>query len=390
MFQRIFNPLISRSFFVFGARGVGKTSWLQERFSSAGTLWVDLLDEDVFERYSLKPQRLDAELEEMKASGKLPKIVVIDEIQRVPRLLNIAQKWIQRCGVVFVLTGSSARKLRRGGANLLGGRANSYGMFPLTIRELGKDFDLQHALQWGTLPEMTRMRNDRERVSYLKSYCSTYLKEEILVEQLIRRLPPFRGFLSILAQNQGNLLNYQKFARDVGVDSKTIQSYIEILEETYLGILLRPHHPSLRKSQLLSPKFYFFDCGVQRQLAGLASSDLRPSTSLYGDTFEAFVIQEIYRMNSYSEAEYDLSFYSSKHGFEVDLILSRGKERLFIEIKSTEMVDEIEVRSLEDGLTELLDSSSRVIYLSRDSRAQRIGRVECKNYRAFIEELFCG
>jgi predicted AAA+ superfamily ATPase len=152
MFQRIFNPLISRSFFVFGARGVGKTSWLQERFSSAGTLWVDLLDEDVFERYSLKPQRLDAELEEMKASGKLPKTVVIDEIQRVPRLLNIAQKWIQRCGVVFVLTGSSARKLRRGGANLLGGRANSYGMFPLAIRELGKDFDLQHALQWGTLP----------------------------------------------------------------------------------------------------------------------------------------------------------------------------------------------------------------------------------------------
>jgi predicted AAA+ superfamily ATPase len=129
---------------------------------------------------------------------------------------------------------------------------------------------------------------------------------------------------------------------------------------------------------------------VQRQLAGLASSDLRPSTSLYGDTFEAFVIQEIYRMSSYSEAEYDLSFYSSKHGFEVDLILSRGKERLFIEIKSTEMVDEIEVRSLQDGLTELLDSSSRVIYLSRDSRAQRIGRVECKNYRAFIEELFCG
>lgn len=388
MVRRIFNPLLSRSFFVFGARGVGKTSWLQQQFTPQETFWIDLLDEDLFERYSLKPQLLDAELEQRATSHSLPKIVVIDEVQRVPRLLNVAQKWIQRAGILFVLTGSSARKLRRGGANLLGGRANDYGMFPLTIEELGAQFDLQSALQWGTLPEMLSMRSDRERLSYLKSYCTTYLKEEILVEQLIRKLPPFRNFLSILAQHQGKLLNYDKFAREVGVDSKTIQSYIEILEATYLGVLLRPHHPSLRKSQLLSPKFYFFDCGIQRQLAGLASSPLQSSTSLYGEVFEAFVIQEIYRMNSYREADYNLSFYTSKHGFEVDLILSRGKERFFIEIKSTERIDELEARSLENQLKDLTIKPTRIIYLSRDPRAQRIGQVECRHYREVIEELF--
>ena len=388
MFRRIFNPIISRSFFLFGARGVGKTSWLQSRFADLRVLWIDLLDEDIFEQYSLKPNSLDAELEERKVSGSLPSMVVIDEVQRVPRLLNVAQKWIQREKLIFILTGSSARKLRRGGANLLGGRANSYGMFPLTIEELGAKFDLQHALQWGTLPEMFAMQTDRERLAYLKSYCTTYLKEEVLVEQLIRKLPPFRRFLSVLAQHQSKLLNYEKFARDIGVDSKTVQSYIEILEETYLGILLRPHHPSLRKSQLLSPKFYFFDSGVQRQLAGMASSPLHQSTSLYGETFESFVIQEIYRMNIYCESDYELSFYTSKHGFEVDIILSRAKERIFIEIKSTERIDEVEARALESGLEGLPLKPTRMVYLSRDERSQRIGKIECRHYRTFIRELY--
>jgi len=388
MFQRLLNPLFTRSFFLFGARGVGKTSWLQQRFQSQAVLWIDLLDEDVFERYSLKPQRLDAELKQLLAAKALPPVVVIDEVQRVPRLLNVAQKWIQRKGLIFILTGSSARKLRRGGANLLGGRANSYGMFPLTMAELGKKFDLQSALEWGTLPELLGMRSDRERHSYLKSYCSTYLKEEILVEQLIRKLPPFREFLSILAQNQGNLLNYQRFARDVGVDNKTIQAYIEILEETYVGVLLKPYHPSLRKSQLLSPKFYFFDCGVQRQLAGMAGTPVNPRTSIYGDLFEAFIIQEIHRMNMYAEADYNLSFYASKHGFEVDLILSRKQDRIFVEIKSTERIDEVEARALEVGLSDMTVKPSRLVYLSRDPVAQRIGQVECLHYREFIQEIF--
>lgn len=387
MFQRLLNPLTNRSFFLFGARSTGKTSWLEANFRKSRTLWVDLLDEDNYERYSLSPQLLDSELKQLAADKQLPRYVVIDEVQRVPRILNVVQKWIQSRKMIFVLSGSSARKIRRGAANLLGGRANSYGLYPLTIKELGKQFNLQAVLEWGSLPEIFAMRTEREKRAYLKSYCNNYLKEEILVEQLVRKLPPFRMFLSVLAQNQGNLINFEKFGRDVGVDNKTIQSYIEILEDTYLGMLLRPYHPSLRKSQLLSPKFYFFDLGVQRQLAGTLGSALTPSTSLYGDLFEAFVIQELFRINHYRELDYAFSFYSSKHGFEVDLILSRGKERIFIEIKSTSRIDEVEVRKLASGLEDLCPAPSRIVYLSRDSRSIKVGRVECLHFERFIDRF---
>src|SRR5438876_128826 len=131
MFQRSLKPILNRSFFLFGARGVGKTFWLKDRFKGKKCFWIDLLDEEHFERYSLSPQLLDAELKQLAQEKKVPKFVIIDEVQRVPRLLNVAQKWIQKSKIIFVLTGSSARKLRRGSANMLGGRANSYGLFPL-------------------------------------------------------------------------------------------------------------------------------------------------------------------------------------------------------------------------------------------------------------------
>ena len=387
MFQRLFKPLLNRSFFLFGARGVGKTSWLEKQFKKSECLWLDLLDEDHYERYSSSPQTLDAELKQLEKQKKLPSVVVIDEVQRVPRLLNVVQSWIYRKKLTFVLTGSSARKLTRGAANLLGGRANSYCLYPLSAIELGSKFELLSVLEWGSLPEIFDFHSDREKRAFLKAYCSVYLKEEILVEQLIRKLPPFRRFMGILAQNEGHLINFEKFSRDIGVDNKTIQAYIEILEETYLGLLLRPIHPSLRKSQLQSPKFYFFDRGVQRQLSGTLSTPLVASTSAYGDTFEAFVIQEINALNSYLELDYALSFYTSKHGFEVDLILSKASENIFIEIKSTEKIDEFEVKALESGLSELKQKVSRIIYLSRDKRAQRIGNVECLYYLDFLKSL---
>jgi len=387
MIKRLLNPLSNRSFFLFGARSVGKTSWLEQKFKKTKCLWIDLLDEDQYEQYSISPQLLDAELTALEKKKKLPDFVVIDEVQRVPRLLNVAQKWIQRKKLKFILSGSSARKLKRGGANLLGGRANTYGLFPISFLELGSRFNLQGFLEWGSLPEIFSFRSDRERLAYLKSYCNTYLKEEILVEQLIRKLPPFRKFLSILAQQQGKLINFEKFSREVGVDNKTIQSYIEILEETYLGHLLRPFHPSLRKSQLRMPKFYFFDPGVQRQLSGLIRTPLTPSTSYYGEVFEAFIVEEIFRLNEYFELGYELSFYTSKHGFEIDLILKRGSLIICIEIKSTEKLDLVEVKSLEDGLRDLSPKPSRILYLSRDKRRAHVGAVECIYFEDFFMEL---
>lgn len=387
MFQRQLDPLLNRSFFLFGARGTGKTTWLQKAFSIKNALWIDLLDEEVYEDYSITPKRLDNELNALAEAGRLPKFVIIDEIQRVPGLLNIVQIWIQKKKLIFVLTGSSARKLKRGGANLLGGRANYYELYNLSANEIGSKFDLNHALSWGTLPEMFEMQNDREKKAYLKSYCNTYLKEEVLIEQLIRKLPPFRKFLNILSQNNGKEINYEKFSRDTGVDNKTIQSYLEILEETYLGVILRPHHPSLRKSQIKSPKFYFFDTGVVRQLAGYTDLTLKPSTSLYGDLFESFLINEILKTVKYKELEYELSFFKTKHNFEVDLILSKNSKRIFVEIKSTNKVDQSEVRKIENGLGGILGNKDKIFYLSQDKKEMKIGSVSCLYYLDFINSL---
>ena len=323
----------------------------------------------------------------MRDQKNLPAYVIIDEIQRVPRLLNIVQQWIQKHKLIFILTGSSSRKLKRGSANLLGGRANQYELYPLSIQELQEDFNLDSVLSWGSLPEIFEMNSIREKQAYLKSYCSTYLKEEILIEQLIRKLPPFRKFLNILAQSNAKLINYEKLARQIGVDNKTVQSYVEILEDTYLGILLRPHHPSLRKSQLQSPKFYFFDTGVLRQLAGYIDIKLTPSTSLYEDLFESFMIQEIHKINHYSEMNYELSFFTSKHGFEVDLILSKPKKRIFIEFKSTDTIDDSEVRHLENSLKDILKSGDSIYYVSRDTKNLKIGKVSCIHYLSLLKKL---
>lgn len=388
MIQRILNPIISRSFFLFGARGTGKTTWLEANFVNKNVLWIDLLNEDMYEEYSISPQRLKSELEFLKENKKLPKYIVIDEVQRVPSLLNVVQQCIQKYKLIFILTGSSARKLKRGSANLLGGRANQYELYPFSVIELGDNFNLDEFLNWGSLPEILEMKTTREKKAYLKSYCLTYLKEEILLEQLIRKLPPFRKFLNILAQSNGKLINYEKFSRQVGVDNKTVQSYIEILEDTYLGLLLRPLTPSLRKNQLKSPKFYFFDTGIIRQLAGYADSKLIPKTSLYGDLFESFVIYEIYKLNHYLELDYNLSFFTTKNGFEIDLILSKAKKRIFIEIKSTETIDEVEVKHIDINLMDITNNNDMIFYISKDKKNLKIGRVLCSNYLSFLKNLY--
>lgn len=390
MFKRMLNPIATRSFFLFGARGTGKTTWLQYKFGKKKTFWLDLLDEDSYEEYSIKPQTLHAELEFLREEKDLPDYVIIDEIQRIPRLLNIVQQWIQKYKLTFILTGSSARKLKRGGANLLGGRANQYELYPLSVFEIEENFDLNSVLTWGSLPEIFDMQSEREKKAYLKSYCSTYLKEEILLEQLIRKLPPFRKFLNVLAQSNGKLINYEKFARQVGVDNKTIQSYVEILEDTYLGLLLRPHHPSLRKNQLKSPKFYFFDTGVVRQLAGYIDIQLNPATSLYGDLFESFMIQEVHKINHYLELNFSLSFFTTKSGFEIDLILSKAKKRIFIEFKSSDSIDESEVSHLENCLKDILKVEDSIYYVSRDVKNLKIGQILCLNYQSFLKRLIGG
>jgi len=252
MIHRIFNPLTTNSFFLFGARGTGKTTWLQGHFEATHSLWIDLLNLEEEERFALQPQILSELI-----AKKQPHWVIIDEVQKNPKLLDIVHQEIEKRSSLFALTGSSVRKLKRGAANLLAGRAFVYQMHPLTHLELGESFDVQQSLTWGSLPKLLEYSTDREKISYLKSYTQTYLKEEIVSEQIVRKLEPFRRFLVIAAQQNGEIINFTNIARDVGADTKTVQSYFQILEDTLLGFLLPAYHSSVRKQQASGPKFYF-------------------------------------------------------------------------------------------------------------------------------------
>ncbi|MFQ5628705.1 MAG: ATP-binding protein, partial [bacterium] len=192
--------------------------------------------------------------------------------------------------IQFIMTGSSARKLKRGAANLLAGRAFVYHLFPLTAQELKGDFELRTALEFGSLPEVWNLKEKDLAIRYLEAFSRTYLKEEVWNEQIIRKLEPFSYFLEVAAQMNGKVLNFSKIARDIGVDTKTVQSYFQILEDTLLGFLVPPFHRSVRKRQLTNPKFYFFDAGVKRALERTLTVSLLPQTYAFGGGLRAFCL----------------------------------------------------------------------------------------------------
>lgn len=346
MVRRICNLSKTNSFFLFGARGTGKSTLLREHFSQIKHVHFDLLDPELEAEFQMHPENLTMRLEKIKKEDPHCQWIVLDEIQKVPTLLNLVHSQIEKKHFRFALTGSSARKLKRGQANLLAGRAHVFHLFPFTHLELKELWDVHSALRWGTLPSQLEM-DTQDKSRYLKSYANTYLKEEVVAEQLIRNLVPFRSFLEVAAQSAGKIINYSKIARDVNVESPTVQSYFDILEETYIGFRLLPFHESIRKRQTQHPKFYFFDNGVQRTLARRIDLDISESTFEYGDLFESFLIQEILRLISYQEKEWRLSYFTSKDGVEVDLIIDRpGLPRVFIEIKSTKEIQNEEAKNL--------------------------------------------
>ena len=388
MIQRLLKPHRSSSFFLFGARGCGKSTFVLKQFlpplEASQFLLLDLLDPEQEDRYARNPKLLERELDSM---AKPPKWIVIDEVQRVPRLLDLAHRLIESKGCRFILTGSSARKLRSGAANLLAGRAFLCRMFPLTRAELGARFDLDDALHWGSLPRIFSLNSAAEKKAYLKSYGLTYLKEEIQAEQVVRKLEPFREFLEVAAQANGAILNASRIARQIGADVKTVQSYFQILEDTWAGFHLPAYHRSVRKSQTSHPKFYLFDTGVKRALERSLDSGLAPGTSAYGDAFEHWVVLECHRLNEYSGKEYRLSYLRTKDGAEVDLVLSKpGSRTILIEIKSAGQVDELEARKLRR--LQAAVPGSAAYYLSRDDSAQAIEGVRCLPWHRGLAEIF--
>lgn len=380
MIHRILNASKSHSFFIFGARGTGKSTYLTKQFSEKFHL-INLLEDKWESRYSRSPDLLKADLLAIKPK---PKWVVIDEVQKIPKLLDVVHDLIESESYKFVLTGSSARKLKRGAANLLAGRAFRYEMFPFTQSELHEKFDLDFILQWGALPKIFSL-SGQDREEYLRSYCQTYLKEEILQEQIVRNGAAFRDFLEVAAQENGKSLNFSKIARDLDVDTKTAQSFFQILEDTLVGFYLPAFHRSKRKSVKLQPKFYVFDLGIKKAMEKSLQQKVVPGTSAYGAAFEHFVICEIHRLNSYHRLDYGLSHYQTSAGGELDLILHRARKTIAVEIKSTETIDPVEVRKIAriaGGLT-----CSAVYCVSRDPVETVIDGVQCLPWDIFLKRL---
>ncbi len=388
MLNRLLNPLKDNSFFLFGARGTGKSFLLHHLLPHDQTLIIDLLEPLTMEQYSLEPERLKGVIAGFQSNLKW---VLIDEVQKLPKLLDMVHAILEeksRAGekLNFALTGSSARKLKRNNANMLGGRAFEFNLFPLTHLELGESFSLNSVLHWGALPKVTQFDTDEQRRLYLQGYHSTYLKEEIAEEQVVRHLEPFRKFLFVAAQSNGTIINFSNIGRDVGVSTVTVQSYFQVLEDTLLGFFLESFHESVRKRQRQNPKFYLFDIGVQRALARVSSIPLAAGTYAYGRTFEHFIIAEIFRLQRYLNKDWQLSYLRTKDDAEIDLIIERpGLPRALIEIKSTTKIRSEDLTTLVKFLPDF--PKCEALCLSNDPTPQIINGVHVLPWQLGMREL---
>lgn len=383
MVNRIAKLSKSQSFFILGPRGSGKSTLIKQRFLAKNTLYIDLLDLETEDQYRIAPNTLK---QQIVGSPRL-QWVIIDEVQKLPKLLNIVHQLIESTKIKFILSGSSARKIKRGGANLLAGRAFVFYLYPFTAFELDKKFELNKALKWGCLPKLLNLKNDRDKKEYLKSYTLTYLKEEIQLEQIIRKLDPFRAFLEVSAQMSGRVINYSKIARDIGVDTTTVQNYYTILEDTLIGFYLRPYHTSLRKSQKLSPKFYLFDTGVCRALKRTLDIPLVPQTYEFGEMFEHFVILEFIKLAEYHRKDWKFSYFLTKDGVEVDLIIDRPRQKtICVEIKSSSRITKDDVKHLNQIGRDI--PNSKLYCLSRDTQKKKIQNAYCFEWRDGLKDIF--
>lgn len=365
------DVLKKKSCFLFGPRQTGKSSLI--RHSLAKHKVYNLLDSETYLKLSRSPERLRQEYRSQD------KIVVIDEIQKLPSLLDEVHFLIEEKGVHFLLTGSSARKLRHGGANLLGGRAWTRHLCPLTSTELGAQFDLVRALNQGLLPSMYFSNNSQDD---LQAYVGTYLREEIAAEGLTRNIPAFSRFLEIAAFCNSQLLNYTKISNDAQVARSTVQEYFQILKDTLIAFELAPWKQSFKRKPLSTAKLYFFDCGVARYLQKRFS--VRPGSPEFGELFETFIFHELTAYCGY-QGSLELNYWRSKSGFEVDFILD---SKVAIEVKSSRTVSSQDLKSLkmlkEEG------NLKKYILVCMEKEPRIVGDIQILPVGIFLEKLWSG
>lgn len=321
MFARSLKPPASHSFFLFGPRGTGKSTWVEASLPEAVTF--DLLDVATYSELLAHPERLEAQV---LAAGKTE--VVIDEVQRLPALLDEVHRLIERRHWRFALTGSSARKLRRGGVNLLAGRARTLAMHPLTAHELGPSFDLRRSIRTGHLP--TAYTTD-DPSTFLKGYVGTYLREEVQAEALARNLEAFSRFLTAASFSQGSPLSVSSIARDLGISRKTIDGYFDLLVDLLLAVRLPVFRRRAKRALTTHPKLYFFDAGVYRALRPRGPLD--PPEEIDGAAIETLVMQELRATNENLALDYELSYWHTRDRREVDFVLYGERGLCAIEVK---------------------------------------------------------
>jgi len=361
--------LRKKSFFLLGPRSVGKTFLIQQKLPQAKIF--DLLDSETYGRLARRPKILEEELQPKD------KVVVIDEIQRLPILLNEVQKLIQNKSIRFLLTGSSARKLKRGGANLLGGRAWMTSLSPLSFVEI-PDFNLQRYLNHGGLPAIYLSSYPQDE---LRNYVNLYLREEIQAEALTRNIGGFARFLDVMALQNGEELNYQGISSDAGVPARTVQNYVQILEDTLLGFQVPSFRKSIKRKAITRSKFFLFDVGIVNALAQRGA--IRPKSELFGKAFEHFLTLELRSYLNYEGKNEQLQYWRSTSGFEVDCLIGT---KWALEFKSTDLASERHLRGLKSLKEEKLVKNFALISL--DPKKRKVGDIWIYPWREFLTDLW--
>lgn len=389
MIHRMLSLELEESFFLFGARGTGKSTYINELIKKElkknkkfKVEFIDLLDTDQYENLVLRPALLREQVE-----ASMPDWVFIDEIQKIPPLLDIVHQLIEKHkNIKFGMTGSSARKLKRDGANLLAGRALSYKMHPFTFLESKQN--LIDILTWGSLPKVQSFSSDVLKKKFLRTYTQTYLREEIQLEQLTRNLVGFRNFLTVASQSNGKIVSYSKIASIAGVDEKSVSRFFEILEDTLVGFLLEPYERSIRKRQSGKPKFYFFDLGVARALSKQLDISVMPGNYIFGDLFEQMIVLELIRLNDYLEKDFTFSYLRTGSGVEVDLIVERpGLPLALIEIKSADRITPDDTKSLRSFKSDF--QKAEFLVFSREKKTRQLDSgILVMPWQAGIKYLF--
>jgi uncharacterized protein len=340
----------NKSFFLLGPRGTGKTFWVKASMPNA--LYINLLDSEKYLALASLPKRIEEFI-----PPNFTDWIIIDEIQKIPLLLNEVHRLIEEKKHKFVLTGSSARSLRKKGVNLLAGRAIVYYLYPLTVQELGEHFDLRRSLHYGNLPAIL---SEPKPEAYLKAYINTYLKEEVQQEGLTRNLGSFIRFLEVASFSQGSILNMAQIARDVGVHQKIVASYFEILDDLLLAYRLPIFSKRAKRKVINHPKFYFFDAGIYSALKpkGIIDSE----AELEGVALETLFLQELHAINEYYQLDYQIFYWRTQTGLEVDFVLYGSNGFYAFEIKRSNYVSKRDAKGLQHFSEEYPEAKLYLLY----------------------------